>query len=378
MRICLMLAIVLALGSAASAAERDRPTAILVSPIHEAQIVRADDGKDHVEYELLVVSVFSEPVTLSSVAVLDPAGNELMRIQGDALAAATQTLFAKTATPAIPASAAASVDVDLILPPGTGPERVTHRIAYTLAADSKEALMIRSLQVDGPEVTVNRQPAIVIKSPVAGNGWLAAAGCCKPNIHRDLRIAIDGRRIETGETFFIDWNRVKNDKIYDGDGKKVEQHYAFGHDVLAVADGTIVSIHDGMPDETPFRLMLPKAKEDYGGNHVMLEIAANVFALYEHLQPGSLTVKIGDAVKAGTPLGKIGNTGPSEGPHLHFGLLNKPDILAGRSLPFVFDSFTLVGAVDLDASKGDRLVILPQSRQVRFAYPLYGSIQDYP
>ena len=97
MRICFMMAAVFALASAASAAERDRPTAILVSPIHEAQIVRADDGMDHVEYELLVVSVFSEPVTLSSVTVLDPAGKELMRIEGDALAAATQTLFAKTA-----------------------------------------------------------------------------------------------------------------------------------------------------------------------------------------------------------------------------------------------------------------------------------------
>jgi hypothetical protein len=75
--------------------------------------------------------------------------------------------------------------------------------------------MIGSLQVDGPEVTINRRPAIVIKSPIMGNGWLAAAGCCKPNIHRDLRIAIDGRRIETGETFAIDWSRVKNDKIYD-------------------------------------------------------------------------------------------------------------------------------------------------------------------
>jgi hypothetical protein len=378
MRICRMATAVFALASAASAAEPDRTTAILVSPIHEAQIVRADDGMDHVEYELLVVSVFSEPVTLSSVTVLDPAGKELSRIEGNTLAAATQTLFAKTATPVIPASAAVSVDVDLVLPPGTAPERVTHRIAYTLAADSKLALMIRSLQVDGPEVTINRQPAIVVKSPLRGNGWLAAAGCCKPNIHRDLRIAIDGRRIETGETFFIDWNRVKNDRIYDGDGKKVEQHYAFGQDVLAVADGTIVSIHDGMPDETPFQLMLPKAKEDYGGNHVMLEIAPNVVALYEHLQPGSLTVKVGDAVKAGAPLAKIGNTGPSEGPHLHFGLLNKPDILAGRSLPFVFDSFTLVGAVDLDASNGDRLVIRPDSRQVRSAYPLYGGIQNYP
>ena len=58
-----------------------------------------------------------------------------MRIEGGALAAATQTLFAKTATSVVPASAAVSVDVDLILPLDTAPERVTHRIAYTLKAD---------------------------------------------------------------------------------------------------------------------------------------------------------------------------------------------------------------------------------------------------
>ena len=156
MRIYLILAAVLALGSVASAAERDRPTAILVSPIHEAQIVHADDGKDHAEYELLIVNVFSEPVTLASVTVLDPAGRELMRIEGAALAAATQTLFAKTATPVVSASAAVSVDVDLILPPDTAPERVTHRIAYTLQADSKLALMVGSLDVNAPEVTINR------------------------------------------------------------------------------------------------------------------------------------------------------------------------------------------------------------------------------
>jgi hypothetical protein len=82
MRVCLMMAAVFALSSAASAAEPDRPTAILVSPIHEAQIVRSDDGKDHVEYELLAINVFPEAVTLSRVTVLDPAGKELMRIDG--------------------------------------------------------------------------------------------------------------------------------------------------------------------------------------------------------------------------------------------------------------------------------------------------------
>src|SRR6516164_4371293 len=82
MRIALMVTAMLALGSGALAEDYGRPTAILVSSIHEAQLVRGDDGKDHVEYELLVVNVFSEPVTLSSVTVVDPAGRELMRIEG--------------------------------------------------------------------------------------------------------------------------------------------------------------------------------------------------------------------------------------------------------------------------------------------------------
>ena len=345
------------LTSAASAEDYGRPTAILVSPIHEAQVVRGDDGMDHVEYELLVVSVFPEPVTLSSVIVLDPGGKELMRMDGAALAAATQTLFAKTASPVVPASAAVSIDVDLILPPGAAPERVTHRIAYTLKADSQLGLLADPPEVDAPEVAINHQAAIVIRPPVEGDGWLAGAACCKPNVHRDERIAINGSRIETAETFAVDLVRVRQDRIFDGDGKAVEQYYGFGENVLAVADGTVVSVHDGMSDQTPFVLMTPKSTSDYGGNNVMMEIAPNVFAWYAHLRERSIAVKVGDAVKAGARIGRLGNTGPSEGPHLHLGLLDKPDPIAGRSLPFVFDSFTLVGAVDFDASKEDRLVI---------------------
>jgi hypothetical protein len=378
MRICFAIAAVCILASDAAAEDYGQPTAILVSPIHEAQIVRGDDGMDHVEYELLVVSVFSEPVTLSSLTVLGPAGKELMRMDGAVLAAATQTLFAKTASPVVPASAAVSVDVDLILPPDTVPERVTHRIAYRLKADSQLGLLADPPEVDAPEVAINHKDAIVIRPPVKGDGWLASAACCKPNVHRDERIAIDGVRIETAETFAIDLVKVRHDRIFDGDGKAVEQYYGFGEDVLAVADGTVVSVHDGMSDQTPFVLMTPKSTSDYGGNNVMLEIAPNVFAWYAHLRQRSIAVKVGDAVKAGTPIGKLGNTGPSEGPHLHLGLLDKPDPIAGRSLPFVFDSFALVGAVDFDASNEDRLVIAPQSRQVRSEYPLYGGIQNYP
>jgi hypothetical protein len=367
-------------ATAAAAAGKAKPevTAIMVSPIHDAQVVRGDDGKDHVEYDLLVVSVVGDPVTLSSVTVLDPAGKELGRIDGDTLAAATQNLFTHAPVPAIPSSGAVAVEVDLALAPGTVPARVTHRIAYTLPAGAPSAAVLGATEVDGPEVAVNRRRAIVIKQPpLEGNGWLATTACCKPNPHRDLRLALDGRRIETGETFAVDWGLVKGNRLFDGDGSTNEQFYGFGADVLAVADGTVVFTQDGEPEQTPGAPRLAEKQSEIGGNKVILKIAPKVFAAYEHLQPGSLTVKVGDVVKAGALLAKLGNTGPSTGPHLHFGLLDRPDIFSGRSLPFVFDRYTLAGTVDVATAEGDILPITPESRQVRKAYPLWGSIQNF-
>ena len=382
MNIFIVMATGLALAFAASgrAAEQDlgRPTAILVSPIHEAQVVRGDDGKDHVEYELLVVNAVEQPVTLKSLTVLDPAGKELTRIDGPVLVAATQTLLDKKPLTEIAPSAAVSVDVDLIVAPGTAPERVTHRLDYSVPAGTSTAVFVDPPVIDGPEVAINRRPATVIKPPVKGDGWLATTACCTPNLHRDLRIVVDGRRIETAETFAVDWALLKGDRVYEGEGATNEQFYVYGADVFAVADGTVVSVQDGKPDTTPNKAMTPKTLSDFGGNQVMLEIAPKVFAVYGHLQPGSLRVKVGDSVKVGATLAKIGNTGPSFGPHLHFGLLNRPDIFTGRSLPFVIDSYTLAGTVDIKASQGDTLAVTPNSKQVRSAYPLYGGIQNFP
>ncbi|HZD67234.1 MAG TPA: M23 family metallopeptidase [Acidimicrobiales bacterium] len=353
-------------------------TAILVRPIHDAQVVLGDDGMDHVEYDLLVVSVFGEPVTLTNVAVIDPAGKLLTRIDGNELAAATQNLYTRAASPVIPPSAAVSVDVDMTLRPGTVPQWVTHRIAYTTPAGSPNAPIIGATMIDGPSVVINHRPAIVIKPPLQGNGWLATTACCKPNVHRDLRLAIDGNRIETGETFAVDWARIKGNSLYAGNGSMNEQFYSFGANVLAVADGTVVFTQNGKPNSLPYAAAMPNDRSDYGGNTVMIRIAPKIFAVYEHLQPGSLTVKVGDVVKAGATIAKLGNSGPSEGPHLHFELLNQPDIFAGRSLPFVIDRYTLAGIVDLANAEPDHLVISPESRQIRSSYPLWGGIQDFP
>ncbi len=367
-------------GAAESnSASTEQPSAILVQPIHDAQVVPGDDGKDHVEYELMVVNVYLEPVTLTSVTVLDPAGKELGRIDGDTLAAATQALLTRAPTPEIAPSAAVAVDVDLALEPGTAPERVTHRIDYAVPDPTRAVTVdIGETLVNGPEVAIDRRAPIEIAPPLTGDGWMVSNGCCAPNVHRDLRLAINGDRIGTPETFAIDWSRVKNDRIYDGDGSQNEQHYAFGADILAVADATVVIVQDGEPEQVPNVRLVPQKSTELAGNLVVLELEPDVFAAYVHLQPGSITVKVGDKVTVGQQLAHLGNSGNSSGPHLHFGLLDQANLFTGRSLPFVLEQFTLVGNVNFETSTGDHLVIAPKSKEVTRAYPLYGGILNFP
>ncbi|GAA3207406.1 M23 family metallopeptidase [Microbacterium terregens] len=363
------------LDPAAEAA--DLVSAILVQPINTAQVVRGSDDMDHVEYSLLVVNMFSDPVTLTKVTVLDAAGDELMQVEGETLAAATQSLYSHAPSPVVAASAAVAVEVDLVLPPGEVPARVSNRIEYTLP-DVAGAVIIDDRVVHGPEIAVDPSEAIVIQPPLAGDGWLATSACCTPNVHRDLRLSADGLRIATAETFAADWAMVKGDRVYDGTGSTNEAFYGFGADVLAVADGTVVAVQDGVEESTPFASVPPESKAGFGGNQVVLEIAPDVYAAYGHLQPGSLAVKVGDSVKAGDTLARLGNTGPSQGPHLHFGLLDKPDLFVGKSLPFVLEAFEIVGTVDFAASAGDELAIESDSRELREAYPLYGTIANFP
>ena len=53
----------------------------------------------------------------------------------------------------------------------------------------------------------------------------------------------------------------------------------------------------------------------------------------------------GDVVQTGQVLGKLGNTGNTDGPHLHFQVMDATSVLKANSLPFVFDQMAYQGQV---------------------------------
>jgi len=84
-------------------------------------------------------------------------------------------------------------------------------------------------------------------------------------------------------------------------------------DIVAAAPGVILGHQDGYDD----RSCLNNYSADW--NAVYVEHADGSVAWYGHMKKGSLTAKgIGSNVAAGEFLGKVGSSGYSTGPHLHF------------------------------------------------------------
>jgi len=82
--------------------------------------------------------------------------------------------------------------------------------------------------------------------------------------------------------------------------------------------------------------LLPKLgfKAALAGNHLVVDHGNGEFSFYAHLS--EVGKKVGDKVAKGEVIGKVGNTGNSTAPHLHFQLMDGPGFLAPNSLPVTF------------------------------------------
>jgi hypothetical protein len=90
--------------------------------------------------------------------------------------------------------------------------------------------------------------------------------------------------------------------------------------VLAAADGVVAGTRDGMADRYAAGESAEAVKGRECGNGLVIRHADGWETQYCHLKKGSLLVRNGDRVAAGTPLGDIGLSGMTQFPHLHLSL----------------------------------------------------------
>jgi murein DD-endopeptidase len=301
------------------------------------------DGKWHIVYELHLNNMDRWDYRLTKVEAIsgDSAGRSLVAYTGAALEAAISR----------PGQPGASEKSKL----GGGTMAVVYMWATADTADAVPPTIRQRLSLKigtyPDEMTVETAPipvgrgAIEISSPLRGDHWLAGNGPSNSSAHRRALLPIDGHAA-IAQRFAIDWVRLRDDgKTFHDDEKDNKDYLAYGTEALAVADGVVTEVKDGIPENVPGidSRAVPITLETVGGNHVILDIGGGHFAFYAHLQPGTLRVKLGEKVRRGQVLGLVGNSGNSTEPHLHFQIENANSPLGAEGLPYSLPSFEVVG-----------------------------------
>ncbi len=123
-------------------------------------------------------------------------------------------------------------------------------------------------------------------------------------------------------------------------GVRLQDCYGWGRPVFSATAGTVVQAVDGWPERNPVHpgrdlaILLknawtfdPKrenAFQQLAGNYIIVE-TGDGYVVYAHAQTGSIMVAPGDQVQAGQQLARLGHSGNSTAPHLHFHIMDHQD-----------------------------------------------------
>ena len=158
----------------------------------------------------------------------------------------------------------------------------------------------------------------------------------------------------------VDWNRIGNPAHrvslmqYLFSGVKLSDYYCWGQEVYSPCDGIVVVAEDGYAENAKTNLLADMSnayrnahyfdpeKDDIqsvAGNYVIIKYSENVYAALCHLQTGSIQVSVGENVAKGDVIGKVGHSGNSFAPHLHFQLMDSCDIATANGIPCAFEEY---------------------------------------
>ncbi|GAA3919389.1 M23 family metallopeptidase [Hymenobacter algoricola] len=248
------------------------------------------------------------------------------------------------------------------------PDVEVARLAYTFEfQDARRRKVTQQLDVR-PE---RYQPRAALKIPVSGR-LLVWDGHDENAHHRRLDYLHPVARQVGIRTNFMRYAHdfvVVNEKgeTHSGEGRKNTDYPGFDQPVHAPAAGRVVAAYSAQPDNDNGqdyfdpRAMVGKDPLLLYGNYVVLDHGNGEFSLLGHLRQNSVVVKVGDQVRADQVVARLGSSGSSYFPHLHYELRTGATMNV-EGLPAYFTRFELVrgsrrrtvrtGAVD----SGDLLV----------------------
>jgi hypothetical protein len=142
-------------------------------------------------------------------------------------------------------------------------------------------------------------PVVKLQFPMRDGPYYVANGGSTETLNPHLATLTAARALDVrGQSFAVDITRLRGDITGDA--------------VFAPCGGQVVQVANDAPDE-------PTGRSDrarMAGNHVLLD-CGDAQVLLAHMRRGSVAVQPGDSVTPRTRLGRAGNSGNSDVPHLH-------------------------------------------------------------
>lgn len=140
-----------------------------------------------------------------------------------------------------------------------------------------------------------------------------------------------------GQRYAYDFEIRKNNLPYHDDPTKNENYYSYLENVYAPLDGWVIEVIDQYENThiTKERKIINDC-DNPRGNHIIIKHENGEYSTICHFEKGTILVHEGDIVKEGDILGKVGNSGNTQGPHIHFQIQQGIDPDNSKGIPITF------------------------------------------
>ena len=114
-----------------------------------------------------------------------------------------------------------------------------------------------------------------------------------------------------------------------------EEGESWDQPIYAPCDGMIVHVESRQADAPPNERRTDRKRPF--GNYISIQTARG-YVILAHLKQGSVSVRVGESVRAGTEIARSGNSGTTRGAHLHLHAQDQPsqNIDIANGIPVAF------------------------------------------